>query len=130
MPHIRIEASGNVAELVPPKNIVSAIHEAACTIPMFPLAGMRTRLNLYQHYRVSDGKPDRAFIHIEIHITRGFDAESRRAASERLMATLVDLFASFEASTPLLFSVEVTEIDPETRVNRSNMRDFMRVGSS
>ncbi|MDQ0589922.1 5-carboxymethyl-2-hydroxymuconate Delta-isomerase [Variovorax paradoxus] len=125
MPHIIIEATASAISLVDPQTLTRTLHEAACGIDSYPKPGVRTRLHVLEHFRLADGSPDAGFVHVNIRIGTGFSTEARRAAAEALANQLSALFAPYLAATPIALSVEVTELDVTTRVNRSNVAQVL-----
>lgn len=125
MPHIIIEATTSAAKLVAPEALTAALHEAACAVDGYPLPGVRTRLHLIEHFRMADGDPEGAFVHVNIRIGGGFNQAAKHKAAEALADRLSALFDPFLATTPIALSVEVTELDTDVRVNRSNVRDLL-----
>ncbi|WNJ87936.1 hypothetical protein [Bosea sp. 685] len=125
MPHIIIEATATAAKLVAPAQLVESLHEAACAVEGYPTPGVRTRLHLIEHFKMADGDPEGAFVHVNIRIGGGFTSDAKRKAAEVLADRLSALFDPFVANTAIALSVEVTELDTDTRVNRSNVRDLM-----
>ncbi|MCV9938413.1 5-carboxymethyl-2-hydroxymuconate Delta-isomerase [Boseaceae bacterium BT-24-1] len=125
MPHIIIEATTSAADLVPPETLTSAMHDVACGVDGYPLPGVRTRLHLTRHFRIADGDPAGAFVHVNIRIGVGFDQEARSKAALAIADRLSELFEPFVATKPIALSVEVTEIDTAVRINRSNVRELL-----
>lgn len=125
MPHIIIEASQNVVDLVDPKEIVARAHAAAAQIEGFPLPGIRTRLHLAESFRMADGNPKGVFVHANIRIGGGFSENAHQAGAKILADALSELFAAFQKTVPVAISVEVTELNTATRINLSNVREFL-----
>lgn len=125
MPHIIIEATSSIARLVDLQTLTHTVHQAACGIEGFPTAGVRTRLHVAEHFCLAENADDGAFVHANIRIGPGFTSEARRAGAEAVADSLSRLLAPHLPSTPISLSVEVTELDPAVRVNRSNVAQIL-----
>ena len=122
MPHIIVEYSANVESEVPAERLVEAMHAAALASGIADVAGFRTRAERRDLYRVGDGKPDNGFVHIVARIREGRSLEQRKILAQSLMAAADKALEPAFAARPLALSVEVHEIDPETRLMRNTMR--------
>lgn len=123
MPHITIEYSANVGEHHDIDALVSAVHRTALANGLPAVDALRTRAAVRTHYRIADGHPDHAFVAIAVRIGPGREADAKHRF-------LVDVLDAAEAqiasdgSSPLAvaWSIELTEIDPEFRINRNHVR--------
>lgn len=122
MPHIIVEYSGNIESNVSPQDLVAAMHEAAIASGIADVAGFRTRAERRDAYRVGDGNPDNAFVHVTARIRHGRTLEQRKALAQTLMAAADRALEPAFRARPLALSVEVHEIDPEVRLMRNTMR--------
>ena len=125
MPHIVIEYSANVAEQHDIDGLVAAVHHAAIDHGLPPVDGLRTRAAQRDHYLIADGSEPNtlAFIAIAVRIGPGRDPEVKRSFIE----TVLDAAESHLAGTPLAiaWSIELNEIDPEFRINRNHVRQYL-----
>jgi 5-carboxymethyl-2-hydroxymuconate isomerase len=123
MPHVIVEYSANIEAEVSPQRLVADIHQAAIASGIAEAIAVRTRLMRREHYRVGDGAPENAFVHIDIRARKGRTLEQRQAAVQAIYdqanATLDVVFRA----RPLALTVEIHEIDPETRLLRNGMRE-------
>ncbi len=123
MPHITIEYSANVGEHHDVDALVGAVHHAALADGLPALDALRTRAAVRTHYRVADGDPDLAFVAISVRIGPGRDAD----AKQRFLVNVLDAAEAqlaTDACSPLAvaWSIELTEIDPDFRINRNHVR--------
>jgi 5-carboxymethyl-2-hydroxymuconate isomerase len=123
MPHIIIEYSANVESDVSAQRLVEAMHAAAVASGLADVAGFRTRLARRDVYRVGDGDPENGFVHIVARIRLGRSVEQRKSLAESLMSAANTALEAAFAARPLALSVEVHEIDPETRLMRNTLRE-------
>ncbi len=133
MPHVTIEYSANVAEHHDIDALVVAVHEAALAHGLPPADGHRTRAVAREHYAIADRDPDHAFVAIHCRIGPGREPEAKQSFIEQLLETaeahlaaeaqLASESASGEPNPlAIMWSIEVTEIDPEFRINRNHVR--------
>ena len=122
MPHVIVEYSANIESEVSPQLLVEEMHAAAIASGIADVAGFRTRAERRDVYRVGEGSPANGFVHIVARIRHGRSLEQRRALAQTLMAAADTALEPAFAARPLALSVEVHEIDPETRLMRNTMR--------
>ena len=99
------------------------MHSAALDHGLATPAALRTRAAKRSLYRVADGDASFAFVAIAVRIGPGRDLTEKRSFIE----TLLD--AAEQAVQPtdlaIAWSIELTEIDPELRINRNGVRKAM-----
>ena len=71
MPHVIVEYSANIEAEITPQRLVEEIHAAAITSGIAEPVAVRTRLKRREHFRVGDGSPQNAFVHIDIRARKG-----------------------------------------------------------
>lgn len=125
MPHVLVEYSANVADHVPPTELVAVMHKAMIANGIGPLAGLRTRAMCRDDYLVADDHPDNMFIAVTVRIGKGRDPQVRQACVADLMAALKNHLQSIVDVLPIALSVELQEIDPDHRINENNLRDHL-----
>ena len=125
MPHIVIECSGNLRARTDLPALVDAIHRAALATGVFPEGGIRTRVAERTDYKIADGDPFNAFVHVVMRIAHGRDAATRRRAADAVFAALCDRLEPVYAASPLALSLELEEIDPEMSLRKNNIHDYV-----
>lgn len=125
MPHQIIEYSANLDAEFAIDDLVRAMHATAVSLDSLPTGGIRTRAVRREHFLVADGHADNAFINVTLRIAQGRTPDQKKAAGEALFETLRRFVASIYSRRPLALSLEIQEIDPETRWKQGNIRDFM-----
>lgn len=125
MPHITIEYSANLDPRLALPALIDALHAVAATIEAFPLAGLRTRAVRRDHYRIADGHPDNAFVHVVLRIAHGRPLAVREAAGAAIFAVLCHQLQPLLDSSPLAVSFEIQEIDPVLNYKQGNLREYM-----
>lgn len=135
MPHITIEYSANVADHHDVQHLIDAVHHAALDHGLASVDALRTRAAPRVRYRVADGHPDNAFIAIAVRIGPGRSADDKQsflaAVLDAAEASLADDAAAGPVGPPanplaIAWSIELTEIDPEFRINRNHVRPALQ----
>lgn len=125
MPHQIIEYSENLRQRLDISKLVASLHSCAAQIEALPLAGLRTRAFAAEHYAIADKHPDNAYIAVYLRLGQGRSEALREALGKELYECLCVSTAELQANTPLALSYEVQEIDPVTRWNKNNLRDYL-----
>jgi 5-carboxymethyl-2-hydroxymuconate isomerase len=130
MPHIIIECSANVRERTDLATLVECVHETALATGVFPIGGTRTRVEERTDYRIADGDPANAFVHVVMRIGHGRDEATKRAAAEAVFATVCDVLQPAFDAGPLGISLELQEIDPVLSFKKNNLHDYVQARRS
>jgi len=130
MPHIVIEYSANLAQKTSLPQLIERLHETAIATGVFPRGGARTRAIRCDDYRIADGAPDNAFVHVSLRIGHGRSLDVKRAAAQAVFDALVGQLAIVYAQSPLGLSLEVQEIDPELSFKHNNLHDYVKARTS
>lgn len=123
MPHLIVEHSDNVAELVDISELVDALHDAALATGIAPLDALRTRAAGRQHYAIADRNEANAFVAVTARLGAGRTDAEKRTLLDALMAALDSALG--DAQRNVMLSVEFQEIDPNVRVNKNNLRSVI-----
>jgi len=126
MPHVLIEYSANLRDRIAVPELVRCLHEAAIGTGVFPLGGTRICAFARDDYRIADGHPDNAFVHVTLRIGHGRDLETRRRAGRAVFDALCGQLAPIHASTPLAISFEIEEMHPELNFKQNNLHDHVK----
>lgn len=121
MPHVIIEYSANVSDMLDVDALMDTVYAAARTIEAFPLGGLRVRAAPRTHYRIADNDLGNGFIHVTARIGAGRDAATKSAIADTLFAAVkVGAAAAFE-HYPLAISFELAEVDALTSRKHNNL---------
>jgi len=123
MPHVIVEYSANIEAELSPDRLVEEIHQAAIASGIAEPVAVRTRLKRREHYRVGDGSPENAFVHIDIRARKGRPLEQKKHAVQTIYDQASKTLEPVFKARPLALTVEIHEIDPETRLLRNGMRE-------
>ncbi len=125
MPHIVIEYSANLADLIDTDALLAAVHTAALDDGLSALAGLRTRAAPRDHYRIADGDPSYGFVCLTARIGPGREPEIVQRFLTRLIDTVDDMLAPLQPDHPVAISAEVQLIDASLRINRNHVRTHL-----
>ena len=130
MPHLIIEYSANAEQDLEIPRLIETMHEATAAIDAFPLAGLRTRAEKREDYRIADGHPDNSFVHVTLKIGHGRPLEVRQQAGEQLFEKLASYLAKVSERRPLAISLEIQELAEHTSYKTGNIRDYIKQRAS
>lgn len=125
MPHLIIEYSANVEDDLVIEKMIEVLHDTTASIEAFPLAGLRTRAEKREHYRIADGHPDNSFVNLTLRIGHGRPLAVREAAGNTIFAALVDYLQPVSAKRPLAISFEIQELAEKTSYKTGNIREYL-----
>ena len=125
MPHLIVEYSANLESHIDVDALVQALHATAATIDALPLAGLRTRAHPCAQFAIADKHPDNGFIAVYLRIGEGRTLEQRRLIGETLRDALNAAVAQHYDNYPLALSLEIQEIQTDTRWNTNNLREYL-----
>ncbi len=109
MPHLVLEYSANVADPPDFDRVLERLHRAMTTAGPFDLANVRSRAVRRERFRVADGAPERAFVHLSVAVLAGREAETLRATANALLAVLQESFSRAHAQGCDI-TVEIREV--------------------
>lgn len=125
MPHLSIEYSGHLDDLVDMAAFCRVLRDAAVDTGVFPLAGIRVRAMKADHEVIADGDPAYGFIDLSVRLRGGRDLATRKAATEQLFEAARRFLAPVIEQYPIALSLEMRDIDPELSPKLSTIRDHM-----
>ncbi|MCP1622668.1 5-carboxymethyl-2-hydroxymuconate Delta-isomerase [Pseudomonas nitroreducens] len=111
MPHITIDYTANLADDLAPLDLPRKLHEAARTMGVFPLNGLRTFARAIEEFQVGANTKDEAFINIQIRIAPGRPEELRQRIVDTLFSTAEQTLAALMEKRPVGLQLEITELD-------------------
>lgn len=126
MPHLIVEYSSNLQEQVDRDDLVREVHSAGLQTGIFPLGGIRVRLHEVSHYAIADCHPDNAFIHVQMRIGEGRDADTRRRAAELVFDRLTAYLEQVFQARPFGLSLELCEIDGNASFKKNNLHEHVK----
>jgi 5-carboxymethyl-2-hydroxymuconate isomerase len=108
MPHLTLEYSDNIEMDVQP--LLARLHEEVVATGAINLKGIKSRAIKHTQYRVADGDPDYAFVHVGLLIREGRPIEVQRDATQRVMKVLKETFGHLFEKRKLSLTVDLKEM--------------------
>lgn len=125
MPHFHIDYSANLEDRLDIAGLCRAIRDAAAETGVFPVAGIRVRATACTHVVMADGNPDHAFLDLSVRLRGGRTAEAKQKATAQIFAALEAYCAEAMATSSLMISMEMRDIDPDLSPKASSIRDYL-----
>jgi 5-carboxymethyl-2-hydroxymuconate isomerase len=125
MPHIQIDYSPNLTSRLDVGLLCLALRDAAVETGVLPLAGIRVRAVQVDHWVIANGDAQHGFIDISVRLRAGRTLDARKAAVATLFAAAEAFCAEALASSSLMLSMEMRDIDPELAPKTSSIRRYL-----
>lgn len=123
MPHIIVEYSSNLRDILRPELFIKEVHDAAVRTGAFAASALRTRASERTCYRVGDGHPENGFVHIVMRIRPGRGREEKLKLGESVFSAVCAYLKPIFDSRPLGLTYEIQEIETDFRFLKSNLGD-------
>jgi 5-carboxymethyl-2-hydroxymuconate isomerase len=108
MPHLTLEYSDNMEVDVQP--LLARLHEEVVATGAINLKGIKSRAIKHTQYRIADGDPDYAFVHVALLIREGRPIEVQKEATQRVMKVLKETFGHLFERRKLSLTVDLKEM--------------------
>ena len=108
MPHLILEYTDNIEVDVQP--LLARLHEEVVATGAINLKGIKSRAIKHTQYRVADGDPDYAFVHVGLLIREGRPIEVQKDATQRVMKVLKETFGHLFEKRKLSLTVDLKEM--------------------
>ena len=108
MPHLTLEYTDNIEVDVQP--LLARLHEEVVATGAINLKGIKSRAIKHTQYRIADGDPDYAFVHVGLLIREGRPIEIQKEATQRVMKVLKETFGHLFEKRKLSLSVDLKEM--------------------
>jgi 5-carboxymethyl-2-hydroxymuconate isomerase len=126
MPHLTLEYTDNLDFEVQP--LLARLHSELVATGAINLKGLKSRAVRLSDYRIADGYPAYAFVHVNLLIREGRPLEIQKDAAQRVMAALKETFEYRFEGGYLSLSVDIKEMREGTALTFHNIPD--KVGPS
>lgn len=108
MPHLTLEYTSNLDFEVQP--LLARLHSELVATGAINLKGLKSRAVERSDYRIADGSPDYAFVHVNLLIREGRPLEVQKDIAQRVMALLKETFGERFEKGYLSLSVDIKEM--------------------
>ena len=119
MPHLTLEYSDNVEFEVQP--LLARLHDELAATGAVNVKGLKSRAVRHADYRMADGYPGYAFVHLNILLRAGRSLETRQLVAQRAMAVLDETFGHYFDQGYLSLSVDIKEMAPDIALTKHNI---------
>ncbi len=130
MPHFVIEYSANLEPDADLRAIVDAVHRVAAESGLFKIAGIRVRTLRHDLYKIADGDPAHAFLHVRANILEGRSIADREKLGQTTLAAVDALLAGARRKRGIALSVEISEIDHNMSFKKNSLHAQLAKGSA
>lgn len=125
MPHLIVEYSANLGEILDLDSLLDRMHATAVESGMFPLGGIRIRAYKSEHYRIADCAPDNAFVHITAIVGAGRSLDRREQVSKTLFEAVCAELEPIASASPLAISFTMREFDSVLNLKKNNLHEYV-----
>ena len=108
MPHLTLEYTANLEFEIQP--LLARLHEELVATGAVNLKGIKSRAVRHEEYRIADGDPGYAFVHVGLLIREGRPVEVKQEATRRVLEVLKSVFGERLESGFLSLSVDLQEM--------------------
>jgi 5-carboxymethyl-2-hydroxymuconate isomerase len=119
MPHLTLEYTANLDFDV--QALLARVHSELVAAGAINLKGLKSRAVRRDEYRIADGKPDYAFVHVNLLIREGRLPEAQRDFAQRVLAVLKETFSDRFENGYLSLSVDIKEMREGTALTFHNI---------
>ena len=126
MPHLTLEYTDNIEVDVQP--LLARLHEEVVATGAINLKGIKSRAIKQTQYRVADGDPDYAFVHVGLLIREGRPVEIQKEATQRVMKVLKETFGHLFEKRKLSLTVDLKEMRDGIALTDHNIPDKTKLG--
>ncbi len=108
MPHLTLEYTDNLDFDVQP--LLARLHSELVATGAINLKGLKSRAVRHSEYRIADGNPEYAFVHVNLLIREGRPLEVQKDMTQRVLAALKETFGERFENGYLSLSVDIKEM--------------------
>lgn len=111
MPHVIAEYSANLDGSLDVQQLIDDLHQVVVESGVAEVAAIRTRAKRRDVYRIGDGDPKNAFVHITMRLRIGRSEDVRSKLADALLAVTDKNLQRAYATHAIAIAVEMEEID-------------------
>ena len=119
MPHLTLEYTANLDFDV--QSLLAQLHAELVATGAINLKGIKSRSVCHTEYRVADGNPNYAFVHVNLLIREGRPLKVQEDIARRVMAALRETFGDRFEKEHLSLSVDIKQMRHGTALTFHNI---------
>jgi 5-carboxymethyl-2-hydroxymuconate isomerase len=108
MPHLTLEYTDNLEFDAQP--LLARLHSELVATGAVNLKGLKSRVLRHSEYRMANGNPEYAFVHVNLLIREGRPLEVQKDISQRVLEVLKETFGERFETGYLSLSVDIKEM--------------------
>ena len=122
MPHLILEYTNNLEFDV--QNVLACLHSELIASGAINLKSLKSRAVCQSEYRIADGNPEYAFVHVNLLIREGRPIEVQMDLTQRVMKVLEDTLGQRFENNYLSLSVDIKEMREGIALTHHNIPDL------
>jgi 5-carboxymethyl-2-hydroxymuconate isomerase len=122
MPHLTLEYTDNLDFDI--QQLLERMHTELAATGAINLKGLKSRAIRHTEYRIADGNPDYAFVHVNLLIREGRPLKIQQDVSQRVLAVLKETFGERFEHSYLSLSVDIKEMREGISLTSHNIPDL------
>ena len=122
MPNLTLEYTDNLEFDV--QLLMARLHSKLVATGVINLKGLKSRAVRHTEYRIADGNPEYAFVHVNLLIREGRPVEVQKDASQRVLEALKETFGERFEHGFLSLSVDIKEMRGGIALTLHNIPDL------
>lgn len=127
MAHFILEYSANLdPETLDLQALFAKFHAVAVASGLFPIAGLRSRAHVCEHFRVADGTPDYGFVHLMVRLGAGRTEAQKKTVCKAIFEAMCGHLNPLYEQQGLAISMEMSELPEILKFNQNNLRDYIK----
>jgi 5-carboxymethyl-2-hydroxymuconate isomerase len=119
MPQLTLEYTANLDFETQP--LLARLHSALAATGAINLKGIKSRAVRHSEYRIADGNPNYAFVHVNLLIREGRPLAVQEDMAQRVLAALKEAFGDRFEKEHLSLSVDIKEMRQGTALTFHNI---------
>lgn len=121
MPQLTVEYTQNLKFDI--QSLLERLHSTLASTGAIRMRGLKSRAIALADYRIADGNPEYAFVHVTLFIQEGRSIDVQQVFAERMMAILKEQFGHYLVQGFISLSVDIQEMRKDIAITLHNIPD-------